>query len=104
MPARPSGVMPAFRGSVSLPAPPRVAPLNDDAAWAAARQRALALQEEHEWAEALARARVEEEREWEQAIVRARAAATAEEREWAALRARVAPRRGATSRRVVSWP
>lgn len=98
LPVRPSGVMPAFRGKVSLPAPGlRLAkPVqNDDAEWAAAialaRQRALVEEEEREWAALQARAR---------------ALAAEEEREWAALRARATPRRAPVrpARRVVSWP
>jgi hypothetical protein len=100
-PVRPSGVMPAFRGKVSLPTPSFTAPplklapkiANDDALWAealaAAKLRAEADQEERAWQQAIARARAQ--------------TAAQEEREWAALRARAnAPRKPAP--RLVSWP
>jgi hypothetical protein len=99
LPSRPSGVMPAFRGSVALPAraPVRLAPAqpNDDEQWsaalAAAKQRALAE---------------EEQRAWAAAIARARALADDEEHEWAALRAKAQTRRAPKrpARRIVSWP
>lgn len=102
LPSRPSGVMPAFRGSVSLPtqAPVRLAPANDDELWsaalAAAKQRALEEEEERAWAAAITRARelvADEEHEW--AALRAKAQRTMGQRTIA--KPRPAPR-------VVSWP
>jgi hypothetical protein len=99
-PVRPSGVMPAFRGSVSLPAPARpplrLAPareLDDDALWSAALVAAKQRAE-----------REEEERAWLAAMERAKALVAAqEEREWAALRARAA-RWSAPRPSVCTWP
>ncbi|MET0284635.1 MAG: hypothetical protein ABW352_09205 [Polyangiales bacterium] len=100
-PVRPSGVMPAFRGKVSLPTPSLPAPSlklapkvdNDEALWAEALAAAKKRAEQED-----------EERAWQQAIARAKALTAAqEEREWAALRARAAaPRKPAP--RLVSWP
>jgi hypothetical protein len=126
-PARPSGVMPVFRGTVSLPTPAVVhAPVSKlpplrlaRAAQASGLRQATPARvlpsDEAEWNAALSAAKQralveEEERAWQAAIARAKAqVAEQEAREWAALRARAharpaPPIAAPRPRRLFTWP
>ncbi|HEY6877641.1 MAG TPA: hypothetical protein VI299_06455, partial [Polyangiales bacterium] len=85
LPNRPSGIMPVFRGAVSLPPPVKLPP----PAKLPLQLARAAQDDDAEWAALIAAAkeREDEAREWEAAIARSKALIAAqEEREWARLR------------------